>query len=411
MNHKRPSAACWPLVLLLAMCGLMHSRAAAAARPTILAAQVFPAAVPPGSAVKIIYTWDGVPMDKNYSIFVHVLNAAGAMVDSDDHNTPWRVETSTWWGRIAYTRYLRVPPTPGTYRLVAGLHGREEGHQPLNAGDGVTALANNEFQIGTFKVDPDAPPPPLDCAKPKTLDLSGYRLTFDDEFQDLSVANPHGSLLDGKHRWVAGDASGTFGDAEFVAPQPGFPFRVENGMLNIIARKDIKGHWQSGILYSNDDKGNGFSQQYGYFAMRAKMPPGPGIWPAFWLNRKTGFKGPGDPDLSNFEIDILEMDGLYPQGMNCTYHWWYKTKPQRCFENRFRVDDMTNDFHTYGLLWDEHEMVMYFDGVELWRYPTPPEANAPFYILLDLALFEGQTDRTPNPSVMQIKYVRVYAKQ
>ena len=56
-------------------------------------------------------------------------------------------------------------------------------------------------------------------------------------------------------------------------------------------------------------------------------------------------------------------------------------------------------------------MVWYFDGVELWRQPTPPEAKVPMYVLVNLALGGGwPIDKTPDPSRMLVDYVRVYAK-
>lgn len=56
-------------------------------------------------------------------------------------------------------------------------------------------------------------------------------------------------------------------------------------------------------------------------------------------------------------------------------------------------------------------MIWYFDGVELWRQPTPPESKTPMYVLVDLALGPGwPIDKTPNPSRMLVDYIRVYAK-
>jgi hypothetical protein len=69
--------------------------------------------------------------------------------------------------------------------------------------------------------------------------------------------------------------------------------------LNIIARKGPDGKWVSGLLSSVDAAGHGFAQSNGYFEARMKMPPGPGVWPAFWL----GSNNAGDYSA---EIDIVE---------------------------------------------------------------------------------------------------------
>ena len=54
---------------------------------------------------------------------------------------------------------------------------------------------------------------------------------------------------------------------------------------------------------------------------------------------------------------------------------------------------------------------MFFDGIEVWKVKTPPEHNKPLMVLLNLALGSGwPIDKTPNPSIMEVDYVRAYAK-
>ena len=133
------------------------------------------------------------------------------------------------------------------------------------------------------------------------LDLSNYELVFDENFVTLDVSGRGPGT-----RWIAHTPwNGDFGDALFVDPTPDFPFMLENGILRIEARKGDDGIWRSGLLSSTDPSGQGFQMQYGYFEMRAKMPPGPGVWPAFWLiyNRS--------PE-SSLEIDVVEYYGLTP---------------------------------------------------------------------------------------------------
>jgi hypothetical protein len=45
-------------------------------------------------------------------------------------------------------------------------------------------------------------------------------------------------------------------------------------MLRIEARKDANGKWHSGLLASADQWNDGFSQMYGYFEVRMKIPKG-----------------------------------------------------------------------------------------------------------------------------------------
>lgn len=71
---------------------------------------------------------------------------------------------------------------------------------------------------------------------------------------------------------------------------------------------------------------------------------------------------------------------------------------------------MTTGFHTYGALIKTDYVHFYFDGVEQWKTPTPPEAKEPLYVMVDLALGGGwPIDKTPDPSYLYVQYVRVYA--
>src|SRR5215510_11338306 len=90
----------------------------------------------------------------------------------------------------------------------------------------------------------------------KRLDLRGYRLVFEEEFDkplDVSARGPG-------TRWTAHTPwNGDFGDAAFSDPEPDFPFTVQDGILRIEARKEADGHWRSGLLASNAPDGSGFS--------------------------------------------------------------------------------------------------------------------------------------------------------
>ncbi len=383
-----------------------------ASAPTILAATVKPAAIAPGRAFKLTFHWQAVPLERDYSVFVHFVNSAGATVFQGDHAPP--VVTSKWSGRVSYTRTIDVPATmaEGKYEIIAGLYGALPNNggwqnQVLLPGKGVSARDGNRYLIGTVTFDRKAPPPPLDSARPATLNLNGYHMNFSEEFNTLSVSawGPAGA---GGTRWIAHTPySGDFGDARFADPVEGFPFTVQNGMLRIEAKKDGD-IWKAGLLSSVDPEGNGFSQTYGYFEMRAKFPKGPGTWPAFWLLSVEKLK---NPKLTGAEIDVAEQYGHAPQSLHTTLHLWHDKGGHEAAGEHFIVTDMSEGFHRYGLLWDRKQMVWYFDGVEMWRQPTPASAHTPMYLLVNLALGGGwPIAQTPNPSYMWVDYVRAYAK-
>ncbi len=246
----------------------------------------------------------------------------------------------------------------------------------------------------------------IDPAYTPALDLSQYTLTFDENFDAIDV-----SAWGSGTRWIAHTPwAGDFGDARFVDPQPGFPFSVSNSTLQIEARKGDDGTWQSGLIASVDADGHGFLQQYGYFEIKVKLPPGPGLWPAFWLDSYPP-KGSTDPSV---EVDVFEHYGKFPGAYNSTVTVWprLRTDQQRSEMHIQNVApySLYDQFHTYGVSIDSEWIVMYFDQVETWRIQTPPEHKHGFMILVNLALGSGwPIDQTPNPSSMYVKYVRAYA--
>ncbi len=364
--------------------------------------------LPSGKAFRITYNWNASPMKKDYNVWVHIKNKNGETVLTNDHIPPFPTKTSTWTGAFNYTRLIKIPADfkEGIYTIDAGIFDKKTGdRQKLIPDSGVGENQNFSYQIGTFTVDNNAPAPPLDSSKPVSLDLTGYKITFSDEFNGPLDVSPLGPGT----KWIAHTPYfGDFGDSKFVDPEENFPFKVKDGILTIQARKNCKGEWESGLLCSVDTAGNGFAQQYGYFEMRAKFPKGPGTWPAFWLLALQKLQ---DKSKMGFEVDIVEQYGRNPDQLHSVLHWWFPDKSHGSIGNQFTVEDMTKDFHNYGFLWDEENMIWYFDGVELWRQPTPPESKTPMYVLFNLALGPGwPIDKTPDPSNMLVDYIRVYSK-
>lgn len=389
---------------------------------TVLKADPDALAGRPGSGFRITYQWQAAPMDADYTVFVHVVDRTGRTVLQDDHEPP--TPTSKWSGLVTYTRTVplerwRVEDkrtvdaalAEGRYAIRAGLYHREDGRRKaLRAGPDVVEAGPRSYRIGTLTVDKQAPIP--DAGVP-TLDLTGFHLTFDEEFDDLSVS-AWGPAGVGGTRWIAHTPwRGDFGDARFTDPQDGFPFTVEGGLLRIEARQ-VAERWRSGLLSAVDPDGNGFKQQYGYFECRARFPQGPGTWPAFWLMGLKSLRGlPGNTGPRvNPEIDVVEHYGHWPYRLHYALHRWGRGGAEsRHQEKRFVVFGMEEDFHTYGVMIDAEQIVLYFDGVELHREPTPECVETPLFPLVNLALGPGwPLDRTPDPSYLYVDYVKVWQK-
>jgi beta-glucanase (GH16 family) len=186
---------------------------------------------------------------------------------------------------------------------------------------------------------------------------------------------------------------------------------VTNGILSITASKDRDGKWTSGLIAAADATGTGQGTRYGYFEARMKMPPGPGIWPAFWL---AALKPISKRD-GNVEIDVIEYYGQFNSAYQSVVHVWYSDAAKNRGQNK-KIDvppnSLVDDFHTFGADISPQGIVFFRDRKEVWRQPTPPELDGPLYPLVNLALGGGwPIDGTLDPSILQVDYVHVYSRE
>ncbi len=215
----------------------------------------------------------------------------------------------------------------------------------------------------------------------------------------------------GPARWTAHTPwGGDFGDARFLDPEPGGPFKIKNGILSITASKDRDGKWGSGLIAAADATGAGTGTRYGYFEVRMKMPPGPGTWPAFWLMALK----PVERYDGYVEVDVVEYYGRSTSSYQAVVHVWYKDQAK----NRGQLQKISvpnksliDDFHTFGADVSPQAIVFFHDGKRVWSQPPPPELDGPLYPLVNLALGSGwPIDQTPNPSTLLVDYVHVYGR-
>ncbi|MDX6306821.1 MAG: hypothetical protein QOI77_3790 [Blastocatellia bacterium] len=165
---------------------------------------------------------------------------------------------------------------------------------------------------------------------------------------------------------------------------------------------------------------NKFTQAYGRFEARIKIPYGQGIWPAFWMlgdNINTA----GWPNCG--EIDIMENIGKEPSIVHGTFHGpGYSggsgIGAPYSLPNGQKFSD---DFHTFAIEWEPNIVRFYVDGL-LYRTQTSANLPAgtswvfdhPFFIILNVAVgggWPGNPDATTVfPQKMLVDYVRVYQR-
>lgn len=247
---------------------------------------------------------------------------------------------------------------------------------------------------------------PARAQTPQRINLANFKLTFDENFSKLDVS------ADGPGtRWIAHTPwHGDFGDAVFDNPGPGGPFTVTANGLKITAHQDAKGHWHSGLLCSKSAKGvgpRGFAQEYGYFEMRAKLPAGHGVWPAFWLVSAAG--GDNAP-----ELDVMEFYGAFPASYRSTEHIWQNNRDRLHLSHVVNVPDgiLSRQFNDFGILIEPRYTTYFFNRVAYWVTPTLPEFRQPMAVIVDLAIGGGwPIKQLTSPQVMEIQYIKAFERK
>ncbi len=238
-----------------------------------------------------------------------------------------------------------------------------------------------------------------------------WKLVWSDEF------NYNG--LPDSTKWnydVGGDGWGN-NELEYYTKKNWKNARVMNGNLIIELRKEKmeNRNYTSARLIT---KGKG-DWKYGKIEVRAKLPKGLGTWPAIWmLGSTTPLKWPDDG-----EIDIMEHVGFDPGVIHGSIHckkYNHVIHTQKTAITT--VKDCMENFHVYGLEWDEKSITIYVDGNKYFTFTNEHTGydawpfNQPMHLLLNVA-FGGNwgaakgIDDSNLPQQMLVDYVRVYQKK
>lgn len=189
---------------------------------------------------------------------------------------------------------------------------------------------------------------------------------------------------------------------------------VRDGILYQVTRKEPTPRagkdWTTAHIWTRH-----FQQQYGYF--EARMRYGKCLNNAFWLFRPMGRRF---PDAPHFEIDINE--GHTPDQVCMTFHYYYaverlKTRDRWSTGKSWMAsEDLSADFHLYGVEWNHDEIVWYVDGQPRRRLANT-WSHAPADVRLSTVIMDKQLQKEGlNPSSMDgvsmaIDWVRVYQKK
>lgn len=242
-------------------------------------------------------------------------------------------------------------------------------------------------------------PTPTATASPTpdpATQLPGWSLVWQDEF--------NGASLDTSKWNVASDAPGGYQNCclnnnlnAWVASD----VSLTNGILRLTTRRQsFQGKvYTSGAVTTQDR----FDFLYGRIDIRARLPKGNGIWPAFWLlPSKTVLVD----NLSSYEVDVMEALGQDPH-TDYMVHWW-GAHHEYC---RFTGPDFSAGYHVFSFIWSATAISWLIDGKVRCKF-TSEIPNAPMYLILNDRI-GGSWPVPPDtstvlPQYTDIDYVRVY---
>ncbi|MCW2786547.1 MAG: glycoside hydrolase family 16 protein [Marmoricola sp.] len=295
--------------------------------------------------------------------------------------------------------------------------------------------ATGDYQQGrsaTFAITIGAaaapPPPPTSgpdaptCGgvSPEKADGSPWQCTYDDEF--------NGDDLDRTY-WVPQTGGSTTGTGSTYACAVDSPDTVDvaNGYLDLslvklpaeracTRRKSSQYEFGQVMHYQT------FSQTYGKFEVRAKVPDlqVPGVQESFWLWPKANSYGPWP---ASGEIDFAEMYSGQP-GLDRPYlHYLPGETTAGTNDNVTHNNCQINagEFNTYGVEWEPKEISVLLNGQICFTddYSSATSFNGetapfdkPFYLALNQAM--GALGNEYDPAVVpdkvttQIDYVRIW---
>ena len=259
------------------------------------------------------------------------------------------------------------------------------------------------------------------AAGPQPADRA-WKLVWKDEF-----SGTNGSAVDAS-KWVSETGGGGWGnnELEYYTKRLDNAYQQDGNLVIKVLQEKYTGddgvtrNYTSARLKTLGK----FSQTYGRFEARIKIPRGQGLWPAFWM-LGTDIEKPGWPGCG--EIDIMENIGKEPALVHGTIHGPgysgghgigapYALPAALPADQRF-----ADDFHLFAVEWEPNVIRFYVDD-HLYATRTPADLpkgakwvyDHPFFVLLNVAVggdWPGNPDASSVfPQTMLVDYVRVYER-
>ena len=313
-----------------------------------------------------------------------------------------------------------------TYNITGSLRLLSEGNQTVSV-DG-SPLSAGKHKIKLHKkgagVEVDAIQFKLLRAHQETPEVltqnmegEEWKLAWSDEFE--------GSGLPDTTKWTydIGDWGWGNNELQYYTVAKSKNARQEDGNLIIESHKNDNGHAWSLARLTTRGK---VAFKYGKIEFRAKVPPQRGNWAAGWTLGDTYRDEKSWPYCG--EIDIMESvgyelndetgEGKAHASVHCGAYY-FKLGNQHTAQ--LPLENMVDEFHTYGVIWTPQKITAYVDDNPYLEYGDTKDSltwpfDIPQNIILNLAMGGGWggaqgMDENMTSQKLVIDYVRVYERQ
>lgn len=250
----------------------------------------------------------------------------------------------------------------------------------------------------------------VSCEDSHDIKTKTWTLTWEDNFEGQAGDLPDAT----KWTYDIGNSGWGNNELQYYTNRPENVSLDGEGNLAIVAKKES---FEGSYFTSARIKTQGlFSQQYGRFEARIKLPYGQGIWPAFWM---LGDDIATNPWPACGEIDIMEYKGQQPSLIHGSVHGpGYSGGNPVTQTWGLRNDRFDDAFHIFAIEWGPEYIYFFVDDV-CYQEINPADCdgewvyNDEFFMILNVAVggdYVGwpSDTNTDFPQTMLIDYVRVY---
>ena len=168
----------------------------------------------------------------------------------------------------------------------------------------------------------------------------------------------------------------------------------------------------------------GLLQTYGRVEVRARLPVGPGSWPAHWMLPQDG-PWPGDGEIDIMEAVNFQPD-FHPFTVGANFHDGVEIEiggeavqthmQAGSMEQSMSISEQQNEYHVYAVEWQADELRFYVDGLHIgtvvegtmlpnknletgaWVGEYPVEIpDEPFHVILNSTVAAFGVSDYPDP--------------